>query len=103
MTGPNLQARGWKPLEVTDTVLVHTGRAMLHSVVVNGLTTVGDIEIYDGVDAATGTRIAVLHLDIATSISVQPITFIYDAEMVDGIFLDFLGNVAANLTVTWDG
>lgn len=51
----------WKHTHVDDTALVQSGPGALHSIVVNGLTTAGDITVYDGVDA-TGTVIAVLHL-----------------------------------------
>ncbi len=98
MTNPILDF-GWKPTHVTANTLVRTGRGILHTIVVNGLTTAGDCTVYDGVDNG-GTVIAVLHLDPTTSVSVQPITFLYDCEMKVGIYLEYSGGLAADLTVT---
>lgn len=89
----------WKKTHVTDSALVQGGPGTLHTIVVNGLTTAGDITVYDGVDA-TGTVIAVIHLDPTTSISVQPITFTYDCEMETGIYLAYDQSVVADLTVS---
>jgi len=91
---------GWLPENVTADAIVFAGKCVLHTIVVNGLTTAGDAAIYDGVDA-TGTLIATLHLDPTTSISVQPITFLYDCEMSEGIFIDFDATLAADLTVMY--
>ncbi len=90
----------WPWKHVDGTVLVKTGAGALHTIVVNGLTTAGDITIYDGVDD-TGEVIAVLHLDLTTSVSVQPITFTYDLEISTGIYIAFDQSVAADLTVTY--
>ena len=91
----------WFPVNVPgEDTLVHTGRCVMHTVVVNGLTTAGDCVIYDGIDNM-GTVIATLHLDLTTSVSVQPITFLYDCEMLVGIYLDFDQSLVADLTVTW--
>jgi len=90
----------WPWTHVDDTVLVKTGAGVLHTIVVNGLTTAGDITVYDGIDA-TGAVIAVLHLDPTTSISVQPITFVYDLKIVIGIYIAYGQAVAADLTVTY--
>lgn len=90
----------WIPSHVDADAIVFTGKCVLHTIVVNGLTTAGDATVYDGVDA-TGTVVAVLHLDPATSISVQPITFTYDCRMDDGIFVDFDDTLAADLTVNY--
>ena len=90
----------WTPLHVTDTILVKTGRGVLHTIVLNGLTTAGDITVYNGVDAG-GTVIAILHLNTATSISVQPITFTYDCQMATGIYIAYGQGTAADLTVTY--
>jgi len=90
----------WPWTHVDDTVLVKTGAGALHTIVVNGLTTAGDITIYDGIDG-TGSIIAVLHLSIATSVSVQPITFVYDLEIATGIYVAYDQAVAADLTITY--
>jgi len=89
----------WKHTHVTGSDQVSAGPCGLHSIVVNGLTTAGDITVYDSL-TATGTVIAVLHLDPTTSISVQPITFIYDVECETGLYLEYDQAVAADLTVT---
>lgn len=91
---------GWLPAHIAADVLVRTGRGILHSVVVNGLTTAGDCTIFDGTDA-TGTVIAVLHLDPTTSISVQPITFLYDCRFNTGLFFDYDATLAADLTAMY--
>lgn len=90
----------WPWAHVDDTVLVHTGAGALHTIVVNGLTTAGDVTVYDGIDA-TGDIIAVLHLDLTTSVSVQPITFTYDLELATGLYIAYDQAVAADLTVTY--
>ena len=90
---------GWKPTNVIADTLVRTGRGVLHSIVLNGLTTAGDCAVYDGVDN-TGTLIATLHLDLTTSVSVQPITFLYDVEVLVGIYLDYDATLVADLTVS---
>ena len=90
----------WRPCHVDDTVLVSGAPGALHTIVVNGLTTAGDVTVYDGVDA-TGTVIAVLHLNPATSISVQPITFTYDVDIETGIYIAYDQSVAADLTVSY--
>ncbi len=90
--------RGWPYQHVTgdDQVLDHPG--VLHSVVVNGLTTAGDLTLYDSLTEA-GLVIAVLHLDPTTSISVQPITFVYDCKFTIGLYCGFDGTLAADITV----
>ena len=98
MTSP-ITGFGWPFTHVTGTVLVRTGQGVLHSIVVNGLTTAGDATVYDGVDN-TGAVIAVLHLDPTTSVSVQPIPFIYDCKFATGIYIEYDQNLAADLTVT---
>lgn len=88
----------WPWTHVDDTVLVQARAGALHSIVVNGLTTAGDATVYDGIDA-TGTVLAVLHLDPTTSISVQPIAFPYDCEIATGIYIAYDQSLAADLTV----
>ena len=90
----------WPWSHVTGTGLVHGAPGGLHTIVVNGLTTAGDVTVYDGVDD-TGSVIAVLHLDVTTSISVQPITFTYDLEIATGIYLAYAQGTVADLTVTY--
>ena len=89
---------GWPYTHVTADVQVKAGPGVMHSVVVNGLTTAGDITIYDSL-TETGTVIAVLHLDPTTSVSVQPITFLYDLAFTTGLYFGYDDTVAADLTV----
>lgn len=89
---------GWPWTHVDGTVLIQTGQGVLHSVTLNGLTTAGDATLYDGVDA-TGAVIAVFHFDPTTSISVQPINFLYDLAFATGLYIAYDQALAADLTV----
>ena len=90
---------GWEKLNVDGDIIVHTGKCILHNVTLNGVTTVGDIAIYDGV-ADTGTLVATINARTAVAVSFQGMTFNYDCKMADGIFVDFT-DFAGNVTVTW--
>ena len=92
-------AIGWEKLNVTAETLVHTGKCILHAVTLNGITTVGDILVYDGVDN-TGTLVATINARSAVSVSFQGVTFLYDCKMATGIFIT-LTAFAGNATVTW--
>lgn len=88
----------WAKTPVIAETLVKTGACVLHNIVLNGTTTVGDILVYDGVDN-TGTLIATITARSAVQVSIQPITLSYDCEMPTGIFItvtDWVGS----LTVT---
>ena len=89
---------GWPYTHVTADAQVKAGPGVLHSVVLNGLTTAGDVTIYDSLTEA-GTVIAILHLDVTTSLSVQPITFLYDLKFTTGLYFGYDGALAADLTV----
>jgi len=93
---------GWPNINITDTdTLVKTGKGVLHSVVLNGVTTVGDIIVYDGIDN-TGRIIATLNVRSAVSVSFQGITFLYDAKVITGIFVDVeTSTFAGNITVMY--
>ncbi len=91
---------GYQFVHVAADALVHTGKGILHTIVLNGLTTEGDCTVYDGVDN-TGAVIAVLHLWDDTSVSVQPITLTYDCRVSTGIYLDYDGTLVADFTVTF--
>ena len=86
---------GWPYTHVTGDVQVKAGQGVLHSVVLNGLTTAGDLTIYDSLTEA-GTVIAVLHIDPTTSISVQPIAFPYDLKFATGLYFGFDSNLVAD-------
>jgi len=98
MTDP-IKGFAWPFTHVTGTVQVKPEKGMLHSIVVNGLTTAGDATVYDSGDD-TGGVIAVLHLDPTTSISVQPITFLYDAKLKAGLYIEYDQTLVADFTVT---
>ena len=90
----------WKYTHVIADAQVSAGPCVLHTIVVNGLTTAGDCIIYDN-PAGAGNVIGVLHLDLTTSVSVQPVPLIYDCECLTGLYLEFDATLAADLTVTW--
>ena len=89
----------WDKATAIGTGTVHSGPCVLHSIVFNGMTTVGDVAIFDGIDAG-GTLIGTLILRSAVHVSCQPMTFIYDCEMETGIHMVFTGFVG-NFTVTF--
>lgn len=90
----------WDYAHVASDTQVSAGPCQLHSIVVNGLATAGDCTVYDNI-AGSGNVIAVLHLSPVTSVSVQPITFIYDVKCLIGLYLDFDSNLVADLTVSY--
>lgn len=90
----------WDYAHVTADTEVKTVPCVLHSIVVNGLTTAGDATIYDNTEAS-GDVIGVLHLDVTTSISVQPITLLYDVRCKTGLYIAFDQSLAADLTVSY--
>ena len=91
----------WSYSHVTADALVKTGPGVLHTIVVNGLTTAGDATIYNNVAEAGAAIIGVLHLDTATSISVQPITLLYDVAFTTGLYIGFDATLVADLTVSY--
>lgn len=90
----------WAYAHVAADAQVKGSKGVLHTVVVNGLTTAGDVTLYDNT-AESGTVIAVIHLDPTTSLSVQPITLLYDCEFSTGLYVGFDDSLAADLTVTY--
>lgn len=90
----------WDYAHVTADTPVKTGPCVLHSIVVNGLTTEGDATIYDNT-AGSGTVIGILHLDKTTSLSVQPITLLYDIACLTGLYIEFDDTLVADLTVSY--
>ncbi len=83
---------------VTGDVQLKATRGVLKRIQVNGLTTAGDCTVYDSL-TATGQVVAILHLDPTTSISVQPLTFEYNARLNTGLYLDYDATLVADLTV----
>lgn len=90
----------WDKVNVTADAIAHTGACVLHSITFNGMTAVGDVAIYDGIDN-TGTLIGTLILRSAVQVSCQPFTLILDCEMATGIFLDYDATFTGNFTVTF--
>lgn len=90
----------WEKTYVDDTLLVRTGACVLHSIQFNGMTAVGDVAVYDGIDA-TGTLIATLILRSAVQVSCQPVPFLYDCEMATGIYIAYDQAFTGNFTVMW--
>ena len=95
-----VSAFGWMYKHVAADAQVSAGPCVLHTIVVNGLPTAGDCTVYDN-QAGTGNVIAILHLNPATSISVQPITLFYDVRCLTGLYLDFDATLVADLTVSY--
>ena len=88
---------GWDFKNVTAEVIVKASKGILHAIVFNGVTTVGDVLVYDGVDN-TGALIATLNIRVAVSVSYQGMTFLYDVKCATGIFItfsSFVGNITA--------
>ena len=90
----------WEGTYVDDTLLVRTGKCVLHSIQFNGMTAVGDVSVYDGIDG-TGTLIATLILRSAVHVSSQSMTYLYDRKMTTGIYLAYDQAFAGNFTVMW--
>jgi len=90
----------WDKVNVVADAVVRTGPCVLHSITFNGMTAVGDVAIYDGIDN-TGTLIGTLILRSAVHVSCQPFTIILDCEMTTGIFFDYDGTLTGNFTVTF--
>ena len=92
---------GYPYLHVTADAQVKATPGILRRITVNGLTTAGDATLYDSL-TETGTVIGVLHLDLTTSVSVQPITLEYDAKFGTGLYIGFDATLAADLTVMYE-
>lgn len=90
----------WKYKHVTADTPIRSGPGVLHTIVVNGITTAGDCTVYDNT-VESGDIIAIIHLDKTFSVSVQPITLLYDIEFTTGLYLGFAGALAADLTVSY--
>jgi len=90
----------WDKINIPAEGIAHTGPCVLHSIIFNGMTAVGDVAIYDGVDAG-GTLIGTLILRTAVQVSCQPFTLILDCKMETGIFIDYDATFTGNFTVTF--
>ena len=92
---------GYPYKHVTADLQIKAGPGILKRITVNGLTTAGDATLYDSL-TETGDVIGVLHLDLTTSVSVQPITLEYDVKFRTGLYIGFDGALAADLTAVYD-
>lgn len=88
----------WDKEMVDASELVHTGPCVLHAITLNACTTLGTVDVYDGIDNS-GTPIAQYVL-LGASVSYQGITFLYDCEMTVGIYFEFTTFVG-NFTATF--
>lgn len=88
----------WDKAYVVGTGTVVARPCVLHSITFNGMTVVGDCDVYDGVDA-TG-QIAQYNCRSAVHVSYQGMTFLYDCKMDVGIHMVFT-NLVGNFTVTY--
>ena len=90
----------WKYKHVTADTQISARPCVLHTIVVNGLTTAGDATVHDNT-AGSGTVIAILHLDPATSVSIHPITLLFDCACVTGLYIEYDPTLVADITVTY--
>ena len=90
----------WDKLNVIADAIVCPRPCVLHSITFNGMTAVGNVAVYDGIDNA-GTLIGTLILRSAVQVSCQPYTLMLDVEMLVGIFFDYDDNFAGNFTVAF--
>ena len=82
----------------TGTVVAHP--CVLHSIVLNGATTLGTVTVYDDIDAADAGQIVAVYNFLGVSVSYQGITFLYDIEMKIGVHMVFT-TFAGNFTITY--
>ena len=90
----------WEKAYVTGTGTVHTGPCVLHTIVLNGVTALGTVVVYDALDAADPLTIVATYNILGLSVSYQGITFTYDCEMTTGIHMVFT-TFTGNFTVTY--
>jgi len=89
---------GFPYVHVTGDTLVKSGKGVLKNVMLNGLTTAGDLTLYDSL-TETGTVIAVIHANPATSISVQPVPLPYNARFNTGLYAGYDATLVADFTI----
>ena len=92
---------GFDYAHVISDTQVADGPGMLHAIVINGPPSAdGVVTVYDSLTGA-GVIIAILTISVADSISVQPISLLYDVDFSTGLYLDFDGALAVDLTVSY--
>ncbi|GAG92825.1 unnamed protein product [marine sediment metagenome] len=90
----------WDKANVTGTGTVVGRPCVVHTITLNGCTTLGSVDVYDALDATVpATRIATYTL-LGASASYQGISFLYDCEMTTGIHMVFTAFVG-DFTVTF--
>lgn len=91
----------WEKAYVTGTGTVVSRPCVLHTIVLNGVTTIGGtVTVYDALNATDPATIIAVYDLLGLSVSYQGITLTYDCKMVTGIHMVFAA-VAANFTVTY--
>ena len=91
----------WEKKYVTGTGTVVSRPCVLHTIVLNGVTTIGGtVTVYDALDATDALTIIAVYDILGLSASYQGVTFLYDCEMTTGIHMVF-ATAAANFTVTY--
>ena len=73
--------------------LIATSNGVLHSIVINYMDSKASFVVYDGIDA-TGTVLGIVTCNFA-----QPMTLLYDAEYVVGLYIGIAGLL--DLTVNY--
>lgn len=91
----------WEYKHCTGTVQVHTGRCVLHAVVINDIAAADGVKVtvYDGV-GVTANIIAVINIDAAKTHFVNPVTLLYDVQCETGLYVAFSA-AEGDITVTF--
>jgi len=90
----------WEKAYVIGTGTVVSRPCVLHTIVLNGVTALGTVVVYDALDATDATTIVATYNIVGLSVSYQGITFTYDCEMTTGIHIVFT-TFTGNFTVTY--
>ncbi len=91
----------WKYSHVTADKQVIGRKGVLHAITINGLTTAGDLTVYDNTEASGTDIVAILHLDPTTGLAVVPATLLFDCKLATGLYMSFDATLAADLTVSY--
>lgn len=91
----------WEKRCVSGDTIVKNGPCVLHSLVFNGMTATGVVNIYDNIDNSGGLIASLIMDSAAPQTSVQPINFDFDCEMETGIYIDYTAGFVGNFTALW--
>lgn len=80
----------------TSTELIKSGRGVLNTVTINGVSVTGILTIYDGIDA-TGSIIAIVTL----AVNPTPFTLHYEVELETGLYITFTGGLASDISFSY--